>query len=144
LTVRAAVQKLSAAAEEKPQDPAVLLALAQASLIALDLESADRALADARRLKPSDPAIEATYAIATALRADISGESHHMEAALATLNAALAAVPADPVLQFNRAVVLSRLGRNAEAAEQFRRLLSNELDPAWRDEINQRLQAASL
>jgi Flp pilus assembly protein TadD len=87
-----------------------------------DLAGAERALAEARRLEPDNPIVVANVGILQASRGD-------NQAALQSLQAALATDPNLHEARFNLALIYARVGRRAEAAAAARELL-NRLPPA--------------
>ena len=140
-----ALATLDAEVSRKPNDPKLLNASGEAKLLALDLVDATQALERARQLDPANERIATNLATALALQSESveAGEPNRplLLRSLQLLDASLRQQPLDTVARFNRALVLSALGRDRDAAAEFRRCLANETNPAWREEIAQRLKA---
>jgi Flp pilus assembly protein TadD len=81
-----------------------------------DLKGAEEALANARRLEPDNPVVTANIGILQASKGDLS-------AAIASLQAALAADENLHEARFNLALIYARAGRRSEAAATARDLL---------------------
>jgi tetratricopeptide (TPR) repeat protein len=139
----------------RPNDPALLSAAGQAKLLALNVNEAVEVLEQAHRLNLQDASITTNLATALALKsgwAEPLGPSGNVPDAvvpisplllrsLELLDEVLRQRPSDTVARFNRALVLKKLGRNADAAAEFRRCLEDERDSAWRAEIAAQIKA---
>src|SRR5207244_2899607 len=100
-----------------------------------ELAGAERALAEARRLEPDNPVITANMGILQASRGNL-------DAAIESLQAALARDPDLHEARFNLALAYAKSGRRADAAGTARDLLSRLPPQApQRPEIERFLQA---
>jgi tetratricopeptide (TPR) repeat protein len=140
--VLTALNTADAAALKRPNDPQVLNAKGQAWLIALHLDTAQKALERAHQLQPTDDLTAVDLATALALRAESSDAGHALlQRSLQLLDETLQRRPADTVARFNRALILKRLGRDSEAAKEFQILAREDTDAAWREEAARQLQS---
>lgn len=81
----------------------------------------------------------ARHAVAAALQ-----DPSRLPAALAAADRALQLSPELPAAHFNRALILTRIGVRNEAMREWRAAMDAEQDPAWREEIRERLQALDV
>jgi len=115
-------QDVDAGLTVAPQHPHLLCLLGRLSLDANELTAARAALDAALQADPG-------LAQAWALRASVAVESGDPDGALADLDRALA-IGEDPAMRFNRGTVLECLGRWADAAADFDRVLALVPDDA--------------
>jgi tetratricopeptide (TPR) repeat protein len=127
LEIRSVAERLSTAATDSHVKGVALLFLGKAA-------DAERVLRLAAAAEPRNAACWNDLAVA---------ELASGGRALAACDAAIAISPSLAAAHFNRAIALERLGRPAEAARAYRRSLSLETSPAWRKEIQERLDDLS-
>jgi tetratricopeptide (TPR) repeat protein len=123
-------------------DPASLHARGVALLIRGDALAAVRALSSAAERDGDRPMIWNDLAAAWIAQAAIS-DARSFENALAAADRARSMAPFEASPHFNRAVALEHLGRLTEALHAYRAALETETDPAWQDEIEQRIRRLS-
>ena len=100
-----------------------------------DLAGAERALGEARRLEPGNPAVTANLGLLQAAKGDLP-------AAIASLQAALAADPDLHEARFNLALAYARSGKRPEAAGAARELLRRlPADAPQRAEVERLLRS---
>lgn len=124
------IQALEKAIELEPANPSLHINLAQARLVAQDVESASKSVAEALRLK-SD------YATAYYLRGTIGEQKNNIAGAIEDFAAALSLAPKDAVVAFNlgRVYYNRSQGDDLVRAEQLFlyaiQLNSNYADALW-------------
>jgi len=123
-------------------DPASFHARGVALLIRGDARAAVRALSIAAERDGDRPVIWNDLAAAWIAHASIS-DVRGFENALAAADRARSMAPLEASPHFNRAVALEHLGRFSEAFYAYRAALETETDPAWQDEIEQRIRRLS-
>ena len=112
-----------------------------AQLVAGDAAASIQMLQSAVRAKPNDAAFLADLGAAYMTRFFDRGDQADAVAALETLDKALALSPSAKEARFNKALLLERLKRPAEAIAAWDSYLELPDQPGWRDEAMRRRDA---
>ena len=122
------------------RDPVIA---ANAALLEGDPKRAIAILNRSMSAEPSRPAaggVLTDLAVAHAMLAELTGSREEFEHALGFCETELRLNPRDLAAQFNRAVILERLGRIPEARAALQKFVEQERDPGWRREAEHILQ----
>jgi CHAT domain-containing protein len=135
----AAAETVRKAAVENPSADR-LGALADAHLLAGDLDRALVTLARATARGPDDPRLRSDLAAAYLARGQRQGNAADLATALEIASGALAAQPSLLEAQFNRALALEGLHLYAAARQAWQGYLTDETDPQWAAEASRHLR----
>ena len=140
--VRIAAAKIDKNTTSQTAPPA-LRARAIAALMIGNVDAGVLALEQALLQDADDPQISSDLAAAYLIRGRRQGDSADWTKALAAADRAIANAPTLAEAHFNRALALERLGRTADARQQWQRYLEIDADSGWADEVRVRLRDLS-
>jgi len=122
-----------------PEEARWLQANGRALLLEWRPEEAITEFRKAQAQMPADPSLLSDLSAAYFEKAQISGTPADFETALDLLSQAMEHNPRDPVMLFNRAVVLDHLSRYDQAIQAWNEFLQVEPSGGWTEEARSRL-----